>query len=176
MKKPVTIFSSFVLITASAIAAFAPPVSGTPHPDATNAKLQALSKTGAISPAQAEMVKRARAAAAAHTMEANSSMPGGAKAPAGAAVPPTGAPTGAAAQAAPPPPPPPPPAPPKWRLEGTVVGGHAAPSAIFQVDGWGEVLIHPGERLNDHVKVMSVRGRQVTLLTDGKHLQRISPW
>ena len=47
---------------------------------------------------------------------------------------------------------------------------------MFVVEGWGEVLVHPGEKLNERTKIMAVKGKQVTLLTDGKKLERISPW
>ena len=57
-----------------------------------------------------------------------------------------------------------------------MVGGQRAPSAMFVVEGWGEVLVHPGEKLNERTKIMAVKGKQVTLLTDGKKLERISPW
>ena len=180
MKKPVTILTSLVLITASSVANFVPPHSGEPSPDATDRKVQGLGKAGLISPAQAEALKRARAAAAGRTMEANSAMPDQAKENSpgrqGAQLAPQSAPNGQAAPVAQAPAPPPEPPLPKWRLEGTMVGGGKAPSAMFVVEGWGEILVHPGEKLDARTKVMGVKGRQVTLLTDGKKLERISPW
>ena len=114
-------------------------------------------------------------------MEANSVMSDQAKenAPAhpGVQTAPPKAPDG---QAAPPktavPTPPPPPPLPKWELEGTMVGGHRAPSAVFRVEGWGEILVHPGEKLNERQKIIAVQRKQVLVLTDGKKIERVSPW
>lgn len=179
MKKPVTTLTCLTLVTASAVAYLAPPASGAGAQDATDRKVQGLGQSGLITPAQAEMIKRARAAAVGHAHEANSSMPDPAKknaaGPSGAQPAPQSGPNGQTAPSAPVPPPAPK-APPKWRLEGTMVGGQGAPSAMFDVEGWGEVLIHPGERLNEHVKVLGIRGKLVTLLTDDKHLERVYPW
>jgi hypothetical protein len=180
MKKPVMILTSLVLATASSVATSPSSQSGAPAPDATDRKVQGLGKAGLMSPAQAQALLRARAAAAGQAKEANSTMPDQAKenAPAhqGGQSAPQSPPNGQAAPAVLPPTPPPPPEPPKWRLEGTMVGGQSAPSAMFIIDGWGEVLVHPGEKLNERTKIMAVHGKQVTLLTDGKKLERISPW
>lgn len=180
MKKPVMILTSLVLVSASSVAHFAPPQSSERPPDATDRKVQGLGKAGLVSPAQAHALQHARAAAAGRTTEANSTMPDQAKenAPAHSGVQsaPMSTPNGQAAPTALPPTPPPPPEPPKWRLEGTMVGGLRAPSAMFIVEGWGEVLVHPGEKLNERTKIVSVRGKQVTMLVDGKNQARISPW
>ncbi|MHB8637866.1 MAG: hypothetical protein ACYC96_15490 [Fimbriimonadaceae bacterium] len=183
MKKPVTILTCLGLISASSVAFYMPPPSGQHTSDATDRKVEGLGKAGLMSPAQAEAIRRARASAAGRAMEANSTMPGQSMAntPAqpGAQTPPPGAPNSPGATpppAAPAPLPPPPPALPKWRLEGTTIGGHCAPSAVFAIDGWGEILVHPGDKLNERQRVISVHRKDVIVLTDGKKRERISPW
>ncbi|HLK14431.1 MAG TPA: hypothetical protein VKT78_06475 [Fimbriimonadaceae bacterium] len=173
------ILTSLVLISASSVAYFAP---STGSSDATDKKVKGLGQSGLLSPAQAEAIRRARAAASGRTMEANSTMPGAAKenapGPQGAKSAPPNAPNGQAAQAAPAPAPAPPapPPPPKWRLEGTMVGGDKAPSAVFNVEGWGEVLLHPGEKINEHTVVLGIREHLVALLTDKKKVEVVMPW
>ena len=184
MKKPATILTSLGLISAVAVAQFAPPRSSLHSPDAADQKVQDLTRAGLLTKAQGQALMRSRAAAESRSAESNSVMSDQAKknAPAhlGAQAAPSSPPNGDAATAKPavqaPPPPPPPPPLPKWRLEGTTMGGHGAPSAVFAIDGWGEVLIHPGEKLNPRTKVVAVQRKQVILLTDGKKLERISPW
>ena len=132
MKKPVTILTCLVLVTASSVATNQAPQKGSPIQDATDRKLQRLGNSGLMPAAQARMLMRARAAAAGHAKEANLTMPDQAKENAPAhqdgQTPPQSLPNGQAAPTALPPTPPPPPAPPKWRLEGTMVGGKSAPS------------------------------------------------
>src|SRR5208282_5623990 len=100
MKKPVMIFTTLIAISASSVGYLAPSGAGAAPADGTDQKVDRLGKAGLISPAQAEALKRARAAAAGRASEANSAMPDKAKetAPAhqGAQTAPQNAPNGQA--------------------------------------------------------------------------------
>ncbi len=56
------------------------------------------------------------------------------------------------------------------------MGGSRVPSAIFDIEGWGQVAIHPGEKLNELTKVVAIKGNMVTLRTKDNKTMHVSPW
>lgn len=178
MKKPAVIVSSFIV--SAAIASMSGSGSTDDHQMVKN-KVGIAAGTGVIGPAQANYLNRNlskaidRRDATVASMQPATGAPvqsgqaqQQATGPVGAQTSPTGAPAKAA---------PKPVAPPelRWRLEGTTLGGYHHPSALFVVEGMGEIIVHAGERITPTTRVMAIRNSQVLLLHD-KTLSSVSPW
>jgi hypothetical protein len=164
-----------------------------------NQKADVAGATGVLSPAQTRALKRVAGQGLAHagaTMDAQNAESSGLQAPVqnmtamqgGAQMQPMGGmhghpssqmmgqpgpgqPQGQAG----PPPAPPKPAEPQWRLEGVIYGGHHKPMALFAVAGQGEIVVHPGQHVNETTLVTKIDGQYVSLKADGK-TQSITPW
>lgn len=186
MKKPVLIVTSMVTVTASALAFFSPG-SGPGGPDKVDQTLKNVSKAGFMSPAQAEAIMHARVAAAGKANEANSTMAAdpskqpamkqGAQRASAPGTPSAQSPATPGAGTTPAAPPKEERREPRWRLEGVMVGGKEKPSAIFIVEGWGEAVLHEGEKLNENTKVVGIGNKGVILFSvKEKKAQILTPW